>query len=167
MGKQLLQLNQIAGIHRDTLYNEIVDVIEKSTGYKDPVNLIGDLPTANNADGDIRLVVSQDLYYMWDVSSNTWSINRNISVEEKIIKIPIQNDNQNLFKLPLSLGILEGIASINSIDVVVNGSTQTKDVDYDIIYDTTSKTITLNWLSKDFSLEVTDALELLADILIN
>ncbi|MCR3758679.1 hypothetical protein KYB31_06675 [Clostridium felsineum] len=167
MGKQLLQLNQIAGVHRDNLYNEIVDVIEKSTGYKDPVNSVGDLPTTNNTDGDIRLVIASDLYYMWDISANTWSINRNINVEEKIIKIPIQNNNQNLFKLPLSLGILEGIASINSVDVVVNGITQTKDVDYDIIYDNTSKVATLNWISKDFSLEVTDTLELLADILIN
>lgn len=167
MSKQLLQLNQIAGIQRDNLYDEIVGVIEKNRSYKEPVRDASNLPIINNADGDTRLVFSQDEYYMWDSINNNWSIIRNRNIETKISIMTIGVNNQRSFGIPFLLGLIKGIASINSIEVAVNGITQTKGVDYDITYDyNLTNNITLTWISSDFSLETTDILKIMADILI-
>lgn len=166
MARQLLQPHQIAGIHRENLYDEIIDIIEKVKRYADPVEDIESLPMINDQDGDRRLVASEDEFYMWDTIDKRWGVVHDKNVERKSFDIPILNDNQSSFSIPLTLGIEGGVASISSIELKVNGINQTKGVDYDIEYNISlTNVVYFNWVSSDFSLDKTDTITVVTDIL--
>jgi hypothetical protein len=45
-----------------------------SNFWKDPVATSSDLPTTGNADGDIRLVLDENMMYVWDSDLSTWTV---------------------------------------------------------------------------------------------
>lgn len=53
----------------DEYYNERIKDLNANQIIKNPVETLGDLPISNNEINDLRFVVSEGLYYIWDPSN--------------------------------------------------------------------------------------------------
>lgn len=168
MARQLLNPNQIGGVYNENLYQDIMDLVENDKRYVSPVIDIESLPIAKNLNGDVSFVVSEDEFYRWNTKSSTWLISSDESIKRISFELPILKDDQELIHIPMSLGTEGGIANISSIEVKVNGINQIKEIDYRITCDTSvfPYTANLQWFSSDFSLETSDAVIIVSDIIV-
>lgn len=64
--------------------NGLGDKLNKLKNYKEPIDLIYNLPLDNNEDGDIRVCLEDGNIYVWN--NNTWKVNSaNITLRDKTV----------------------------------------------------------------------------------
>lgn len=140
------------GLGWENLSSEIRYLLENintdNTSYwKEPVATVGLLPTENNKNGDIRLVLEELKFYKWNENISSWEFiniaDSNSSSNEIDIPIDLSSytdiigeffarENQTIFtsQKPYGLGT-------DNLQVLLNGLLMMKDVDYKEIDDRT------------------------------
>lgn len=140
------------GLDWENLSSEIRYLLENintdNTSYwKEPVATVDLLPTENNKNGDIRLVLEELKFYKWNENISSWEFiniaDSNSSSNE--IDIPINlssytdiigeffaRENQTIFTAQKPYGL-----GTDNLQVLLNGLLMMKDVDYKEIDDRT------------------------------
>ena len=87
-GLQRLRAGQIRGVEGVTLHDDIGSIINKAQTYDKPVPSRADLPLEGNDDGDVRLVLDEDVFALWDEPTQKWLIRYDKSTEKRTTNIP-------------------------------------------------------------------------------
>lgn len=163
---QQIRQAQVRGTIGDnaTLSEDIDLLCEKTKTYDTPVKTADDLPLEGNDDGDVRLVISEDRFYYWHEDTQEWKPSTDLRTESRTMILAAQQDGQTDFNIGLKLGIVGGIASVETVKIIINGMTQSTD-DIEIEQDVDNNCI-IKWVSTEFELETTDHIALTYDILV-
>jgi hypothetical protein len=163
MPRQIVKTNQIKGIYGESLYDDINIMVDKAMNYDKPVQTVDDLPLTGNQEGDVRLVMGEGKFYKWDGTS--WNPTKDIHTESRSLDVMITQDGQTKILINYPIGIVNGIASLNTIQLVVNGMLQKIGIDFSVSVENNIAVIT--WTSTDFQLETTDSVQVVYDILLD
>lgn len=165
MGRQRIRTNQVKGVNKESLYEEIVAINEKQLTYRQPVSSPEFLPKINNNDGDIRMVLSEDCLYAWDDDTQQWYKKGDTHTERRLMKIPIPEDNAREFVTDIKVGGINNIVSLKTIDLEINGISQYNTIDFELSVESETNFLKVKWLSEDFDLEITDSMIIEYDML--
>lgn len=158
---------QIAGVEGQTLTQDLTNITDKARTYDRPVATSADLPVEGNQDGDVRLVLNENRFYIWDEPTSQWVPDEDHMTEARTIEVPISADNQTIFNTTVPVGVENGIASLDTIVMYVNGMAQNKGVDYNVsVSALETPTLNLEWISTDFDLDFGDKIHINYDKLI-
>ena len=162
--RQTVKAVQIKGTHGESLEDDILYIIDKATNYDKPVQTEADLPITDNQDGDIRLVMGEGRFYRWN--NNNWEPTKDAITESRQIELVVASNNQLIFNTNIPVGVLNGIANIETVQLLVNGIMQSKGNDF-LVEISGDQKLKITWISNDFLLETTDSVLVVYDILIN
>jgi hypothetical protein len=163
MSRQVVKADQIKGTYGVSLLDDIKFIVDKAMNYDKPVQTVDDLPLTDNQIGDVRLVMGEGKFYQWD--GTKWGPTKEVHTESRQLDVTITEDGQSSITLNVPVGVVNGIANINTIQLNINGMLQNKDTDYTLAIQNSNVVIT--WTSNDFLLETTDNVQVVYDILLN
>lgn len=162
-----INANQVKGVVSESLHTDLSNIYGQIGSYKAPVSDKSKLPTMGNKDGDMILSLKDDIIYIWDEPTKEWKPQQDLLTETIKSKILIESDNQTNFDTKFVVGVVNGISSLNSVHLEVNGVSQTKDIDFDLgLSGSNPKTLLITWKSQDFQLDKTDQLTMVFDMII-
>jgi hypothetical protein len=167
MGKQLLHANQITGILKANLQEELVSILDRTKYFNTPVATKTDLPVSDtNIDGEMRLVLDEDTIYVWHASVSGWRRKQYVSTERRMTLMPVVNNTQTDFPTQIGIGVADGVIDLNTVGLMINGQWQHPTTDYIPEEDENNPgKMLIKWVSNDFKLEVDDVIYIIYDIL--
>lgn len=158
---------QVGGVFGDTIKSDIMDMADKARSYDRPVPTSTDLPLEGNQDGDVRLVLDENRFYIWDEPTNDWYPDEDHMTEARTHKLDVVENRQTNFNTLIPVGSDQGIASLDTIMLLVNGMLQHRGVDYVLgVTALSTPTLIVDWISSDFELEMDDTVQVNYDKLI-
>jgi hypothetical protein len=161
--KQVVKADQIKGMYGVSLEDDIKIIVDKAMNYDKPVQTRNDLPMTDNQVGDVRLVMSEGKFYQWN--GTDWEPTKDIHIESRQLEFTITQDGQSIIPIDIEVGVVNGIASMDTIQLLVNGIIQKKNTDYTA--DIQDNKVVITWISPDFMLETTDSVQVVYDILLH
>jgi len=159
------QIRSVSG--KDSMGTDILQLIDKTRSYAKPVATANDLPITNNIDGDTRLVLNDNKFYIWDEPTQSWIKDFDKSTEARTKRLRVDYAGMTIFNTDLKVGTPGGLISLETVAVIVNGMIQTVEEDYVLgISAQQPYTLTLQWVSTDFALDITDVVKVNYDMLV-
>ena len=164
---QQLRQSQIRGTiaGNASLSDDIETLSERTKTYDAPVETVADLPLTDNDNGDVRLVLSEKRFYYWYEATQEWKPSADIRTESRTQILIAATAGQTEFSTGLEIGVLGGIASAETMKLIVNGMTQSID-DIEVSVDGNGICI-VKWISTEFELDPSDHIALTYDILVS
>lgn len=161
---QQLRQQQVKGQLGESLSDDILSLYQSNKFFDEPVDTKDELPLTGNHDGDTRVVKSESKSYIWSDELNKWLGDRDIYTKTLSSRLVLGIDAQTEIKTHIPVGVIDGIVSIDTVSLTVNGVEQIPSRDYDVKIDTDFSCV-IEWKSKDFQLEISDTINLSYDVL--
>ena len=155
MANMQIRNNQVKGVEGASIGEDISNILNRLSHKSSILDTKDLLPMTGNYDGDMRLVLTGRILYMWDVETLEWINIGSISSVQlfKILKVLAEGDV--LINTELTEGEGLGDTPTSSIVVYVNKVLQVREVDYSVETNQTN-VIYIRWISTDFDLDPTD-----------
>ena len=162
---QQIRQKQVRGQLSDSLHEDIALIAEELKYFDPPVKTKADLPLDNNEDGNIRVVLDENAVYSWNADKGEWITRHDTYTEAKSTQIILDIDGQTTINTGIKVGMPNGMPSLSSVQLFVNGFLQREGSDYNVSIDTDFNCM-LEWISRDFQLEISDAITISYDTLL-
>lgn len=168
MAIQQISPGQIRSVNgKDSMGTDVLQLIDKTRSYGKPVATVNDLPLSGNTDGDTRLVLSDNKFYIWDEPTSSWIKDFDRSTEARTKRLNVTHAGMTIFNTDLKVGIPGGLISLDTVTLIVNGMIQTIQEDYVLgVSAQQPYTLTVQWVSTDFALDIDDVVKVNYDMLV-
>lgn len=161
---QQIRQQQVKGQFGESISDDIQSLYKSNKFFDEPVDTKDQLPLVGNHDGDIRVVKSENKAYIWNEALGKWVGDRDIYTKTLSSRLILGIDAQTEINTNIPVGIVDGIISIDTVSLTVNGVEQIPSKDYDVKIDTNFLCV-IEWKSKDFQLEISDTINLSYDVI--